>query len=49
MENKGKELGLDINSSVDERYNIEKAKRAAAKYMKKSYELYGDWFAVTAS
>ena len=49
MESTGKELGLEINPYVDERYNIEKATRAAAKYMKKAYDKYGDWFAVTAS
>ena len=49
MESTGRELGLEVNSHVDERYNIEKATRAAAKYLKKSYSMYGDWMAVAAS
>lgn len=49
MEKTGKEFGLEINDEVDERYNIEKATRAACKYLKKSYEEFGDWITVAAS
>ena len=42
MEKTGKEFGLEINAEVDERYNIEKATRAACDYLKKSYEEFGD-------
>lgn len=38
-----KEYGLEVNDEVDERYNIPKATRAAAKYLKKAYARYGDW------
>ena len=34
----GKEYGLEVNDEVDERYNIEKATRAACRYLKKAYE-----------
>jgi len=38
-----KEYGLEVNDEVDERYNLEKATRAACRYLKKSYDKYGDW------
>ena len=38
-----KEYGLEVNDEVDERYNIEKATAAAARYLKKAYNRYGDW------
>lgn len=44
-----KEYGLEINSSIDERYNVEKATRAACKYLKSSYAKYHDWMTVAAS
>lgn len=49
MEKTGKEYGLEVNSYVDERYNIEKATRAACSYLKKSYETFGNWMSVAAS
>lgn len=49
MQTTGREYGLEVNSNIDERYNIEKATRAACNYLKKSYELYGDWITVAAS
>lgn len=49
MESTGKEYGLEINKEVDERFNIEKATRAACKYLKDSYNIYGDWITVAAS
>lgn len=45
----GKEYGLEVNSNVDERYHVEKATRAACKYLKDGYEKYGDWLTVAAS
>ncbi len=44
-----KELGLEINDDVDERYHIEKSTEAACKYFNKAYEKFGDWFIVAAS
>lgn len=49
LERTGREYGLEVNAEVDERYNIEKATRAACKYLKDSYEEYGDWLTVAAS
>ncbi|MBQ8361584.1 MAG: lytic transglycosylase domain-containing protein [Bacteroidaceae bacterium] len=45
----GKEYGLEINTNVDERYHVEKATRAACKYLKEGYAKYGDWLTVAAS
>ena len=38
-----KELGLEVNDEVDERYHIEKATRAAAGYLKKLKKRFGTW------
>lgn len=44
-----KEYGLEVNDEVDERYNIEKATAAAARYLKKAYAKYGNWPSVMAA
>lgn len=44
-----KQYGLEVNDEIDERYNIEKATAAAAKYMKKAYAQYGNWPSVMAA
>ena len=49
LEKTGREYGLEVNGEVDERYNIEKATAAACKYLKESYEEFGDWLTVAAS
>ena len=49
MEPTGKESGLEINSNVDERYNLEKSTRAAAEYLKKSKERFGSWTLAAAA
>lgn len=38
-----KELDLEVNSEVDERYHIEKATIAACKYIKKLHKRFGTW------
>ena len=45
----GKGYGLEINAEVDERYHLEKATRAAAKYLKDYYKEFGDWRWVAAA
>ena len=45
----GVENGLEINSQVDERYHVEKATRAAAKYLKKFKDRFGTWTLAAAS
>lgn len=39
----GKLYGLTINSYVDERMDVEKAVDAAARYLRDSYNAFGDW------
>lgn len=45
----GAELGLNINSYVDERRDPIRSTEAAANYLKKLYDLYGDWQLVLAA
>lgn len=45
----GKEEGLEINTVVDERYNIEKSTQFACDFFRKSYEKYGSWTMAAAS
>lgn len=49
MTETAKRYGLEVNADIDERYNIEKATRAACRYLKEAYEKYGDWMTVAAS
>jgi hypothetical protein len=49
MKGTGRELGLEINSEIDERYHLEKSTVAACKYFLKAYERYGNWTMVAAS
>jgi len=45
----GNELGLEINSNVDERYHVAKATRAACTYLKQSYAKFGSWTLAAAA
>lgn len=45
----GKEYGLEINSNVDERYDIEKSTKVAADYLIKSKERFGSWTLAAAA
>lgn len=49
MKSTGKEYGLEINSNVDERYNIEKATKVAAEYLIKSKQRFNSWTLAAAS
>lgn len=49
MKQTGRELGLEINGDIDQRYDVELATIAACKYLNKSYEKYGSWTTVAAS
>lgn len=49
MKGTGVEYGLEINEYVDERYDLEKATRVAAQYLKKSKEKFGSWTMAAAS
>jgi membrane-bound lytic murein transglycosylase D len=49
LEKTGKELGLEINKEVDERYNIEKSTRAACDFLQRSYKKFGSWTIAAAT
>lgn len=49
MKETAKEYGLKISPEVDERYHIEKATRAACKYLKKARNKFGSWTLAAAS
>lgn len=44
-----RELGLEVNNEVDERYHVEKSTRAACNYLKKAHERFGNWTMAAAS
>jgi membrane-bound lytic murein transglycosylase D len=41
--------GLEVNSQVDQRYDLEKATDAACAYLKNAYRQFGSWTAAAAS
>ncbi|MDH6304470.1 membrane-bound lytic murein transglycosylase D [Parabacteroides sp. PF5-5] len=49
LESTGKEHGLTVTPTVDERCDVAKSTVAACKYLKAAYAKYGDWFNVAAS
>lgn len=49
LEKTGRELGLEVNDEVDERYHLEKSSHAACRFLKESYEKFGSWTLAAAS
>jgi hypothetical protein len=49
MEGTGKQYGLTITPSVDERNHVEKSTIAACRYLKDAYNKFGDWIIVASS
>ncbi len=49
MKATGRENGLEVNSNVDERYNLEKATEVACVYLKKAKENLGSWTLAAAA
>jgi hypothetical protein len=49
MKATGKEYGLEINSNVDERYNIEKSTKVAAEYLINAKNRFGSWTLAAAA
>ena len=49
MEGTGREEGMEINSIVDERYDVEKSTEFACKYFLKSFGKYQNWTLAAAS
>jgi hypothetical protein len=44
-----KRYGLEVTDEVDERYHVEKATRAACRYLKEAYAKYGSWTSAICS
>lgn len=49
MKTTARENGLEVNSNVDERYNIEKATQVACNYLNKAKERFGSWTLAAAA
>lgn len=49
MKPAGEKYGLEINSQVDERYDVEKSTEAACKYLQDSYDMFANWIVSAAS
>lgn len=49
LEGTGKQYGLRVTATVDERRHVAKSTEAACKYLKEAYAKYGDWVAVAAA
>ncbi len=49
MKDAAKERGLEVNSTVDERYHLEKSTRAACAYLKEAKARFGSWTLAAAS
>ncbi len=45
----GKELGLEVNENVDERYHVEKSTEAACRYLLQSKKRFGSWTLAAAA
>jgi membrane-bound lytic murein transglycosylase D len=49
MPDTAKEIGLEVNENIDERYHLEKATEAACAYFLKAKEKFGNWTLVAAA
>jgi membrane-bound lytic murein transglycosylase D len=49
MKGTAKDYGMEVNSEVDERYNLEKSTLVACQYLQKSYNKFGNWTMAAAS
>ena len=44
-----REHGLEVNASIDERYNLEKSTVVACEYLQDAYDKFGNWTMAAAS
>ncbi len=49
MKKAAKEMGLEVNKDIDERYNLEKATLAACKYLRQNFRRFGNWTLAAAA
>tara|TARA_B100001971_G_C18138610_1_gene509063 strand:+ start:69 stop:1031 length:963 start_codon:yes stop_codon:yes gene_type:complete len=49
LEGTAREYGLEVNSDIDERYNLEKSTKVACLYLQKAFDKFGSWTMAAAS
>ena len=49
LEGTARDYGLEVNREIDERYNIDKATRAAGEFLKDAHDKFGSWTMAAAS
>ncbi len=49
MKGAASDYNLEVNDEVDERYHVEKSTEAACAYLKKAYNIFGNWTMAAAS
>ena len=49
MKRTAPEYGLEVSGTVDERYHVEKATRAACAYLREAHDRFGSWVLAAAS
>ncbi|MFW5663778.1 MAG: lytic transglycosylase domain-containing protein [bacterium] len=49
LQSTGRELGLEVNREIDERYHVEKSTRAAAEFLRDAHDLYDSWTLAAAA
>ena len=49
MKGTAKDRGMEVNTEVDERYNLEISTQAACDYLKDAYDKFGSWTMAAAS
>jgi len=49
MKKTGQQYNLEINSEIDERYNLVKSSKAACKYLQYLYDMFNDWTLAAAA
>ena len=49
MEKTAQQYNLEINTEIDERYNLEKASQAACEYLQELYDMFNDWTLAAAA
>lgn len=49
LQSTGRELGLEVNTEIDERYHVEKSTIAACRFLKDAYERYNSWTLAAAA
>ena len=49
MEKTAQQYNLEINTEIDERYNLEKSSQAACEYLQELYDMFNDWTLAAAA